>query len=317
MDRKAFKQRMQNLKSYRDNNPGKGYWDWKLQSFADGGEVPPTKQESIERIPYQGKLYKDAVGRQYTEQQYYDYLQNSTDEIDRFTGLPKVKGLKPVIDLEDAANFTPIGDAIAVKDTYDAIKNRDWFGAGLAALSVLPFIPSARKLKNAMPIPTVSRPFSKRIDELEAGYERVRNEYSQQLNDALESLIDNEDAFRKAANADKTSGTNYVKTYTDNLRNKANSPDKLPKPYILKAEPNKRAFVNGYDPETIKINNDYVYNNQKLESGLITHELGHSIDIKSGFDYVNKLADPKKFVDDDVLKRMYPTKANTVRNYLL
>ena len=146
MDRKAFKQRMQNLKSYRGNNPGKGYWDWKLQSFADGGEVPPI-------------------------------------------------------------------------------------------------IPSARKLKNAMPIPTVSRPFSKRIDELEAGYERVRNEYSQQLNDALESLIDNEDAFRKAANADKTSGTNYVKTYTDNLRNKANSPDKLPKPYILKAEPNKRAFV--------------------------------------------------------------------------
>lgn len=29
MDRQAFKQRMQNLKSYRENNPGKGYWDWK------------------------------------------------------------------------------------------------------------------------------------------------------------------------------------------------------------------------------------------------------------------------------------------------
>lgn len=25
MDRQAFKQRMQNLKSYRENNPGKGY----------------------------------------------------------------------------------------------------------------------------------------------------------------------------------------------------------------------------------------------------------------------------------------------------
>lgn len=39
MDRQAFKQRMQNLKSYRENNPGKGYWDWKVETFADGGEV--------------------------------------------------------------------------------------------------------------------------------------------------------------------------------------------------------------------------------------------------------------------------------------
>lgn len=29
MDREAFKQRMQSLKSYRENNPGKGYLDWK------------------------------------------------------------------------------------------------------------------------------------------------------------------------------------------------------------------------------------------------------------------------------------------------
>lgn len=39
MDRQAFKQRMQNLKSYRENNPGKGYWDWKVEAFADGGQT--------------------------------------------------------------------------------------------------------------------------------------------------------------------------------------------------------------------------------------------------------------------------------------
>ena len=33
MDRQAFKQRMRNLKSYRENNPGKGYWDWSEYSF--------------------------------------------------------------------------------------------------------------------------------------------------------------------------------------------------------------------------------------------------------------------------------------------
>lgn len=36
MGRNAFKQRMQALKSYRESNPGKGYWDWKVQSFEDG-----------------------------------------------------------------------------------------------------------------------------------------------------------------------------------------------------------------------------------------------------------------------------------------
>ena len=58
------------------------------------------------------------------------------------SGRPLEEGLKPVFSIEDAANMTPIGDAISVKDTYDAVKNRDWLGAGLAALTVLPFVPS-------------------------------------------------------------------------------------------------------------------------------------------------------------------------------
>ena len=37
MDKQAFKQRMQNLKYYRENNPGKDYWDWKVQAYQNGG----------------------------------------------------------------------------------------------------------------------------------------------------------------------------------------------------------------------------------------------------------------------------------------
>lgn len=47
MNRQAFKQRMQNLKSYRENNPGKGYWDWKVEAFADGGEVGDRERQYI------------------------------------------------------------------------------------------------------------------------------------------------------------------------------------------------------------------------------------------------------------------------------
>ena len=48
MDKQAFKQRMQNLKSYRENNPGKGCWDWKVEAFAEGGQTgDPEKERSI------------------------------------------------------------------------------------------------------------------------------------------------------------------------------------------------------------------------------------------------------------------------------
>ena len=56
MDRQAFKNRMQKLKSYRENNPGKGYWDWKVSAFVDGGEPTdhgvdkPIIPQRVERI---------------------------------------------------------------------------------------------------------------------------------------------------------------------------------------------------------------------------------------------------------------------------
>lgn len=128
MDRQAFKQRMQNLKSYRENNPGKGYWDWKAEAFAEGGQTGDPEKE---------RFYQ-ATGRS-------------------SSGRPLEEGLKPVFSLEDAANMTPIGDAISARDTYNAVKNRDWLSAGLAALTVLPFVPSGlRNVKAAARyIPTV------------------------------------------------------------------------------------------------------------------------------------------------------------------
>lgn len=136
MDKRAFKQRMQNLKSYRENNPGKGYWDWKVETFADGGEVGDPEKE---------RFYQ-ATGRS-------------------SSGRPLEEGLKPVFSLEDAANMTPIGDAISAKDAYDAVKNRDWLGAGLAAVTMIPFVPTTvrnfrKKYKGVTPkreIPTVNK----------------------------------------------------------------------------------------------------------------------------------------------------------------
>lgn len=60
-------------------------------------------------------------------------------------GRPKEQGLKPVIDLEDAANITPIGDALSARDVYNAVTEKDWTGAGLAAATMIPFVPMTVK----------------------------------------------------------------------------------------------------------------------------------------------------------------------------
>lgn len=143
MDRQAFKQRMQNLKSYRENNPGKGYWDWKVEAFADGGQTGDPEKE---------RFYQ-ATGRS-------------------SSGRPLEEGLKPVFSLEDAANMTPIGDAISAKDTYDAVKNRDWLGAGLAALTVIPFVPNAIKRATPSLIKTA-------LDKLPKGMDSVKKASNQ------------------------------------------------------------------------------------------------------------------------------------------
>lgn len=94
MDRQAFRNRMQQLKQYREQNPGKTYLDFK--KYAEGGEIPPSNKPIIpeEPQPYKGKLYKDRYGRKYTEDQmneYYDSMLEKYVDIDEYFQLPKPK----------------------------------------------------------------------------------------------------------------------------------------------------------------------------------------------------------------------------------
>lgn len=192
MDKQAFKQRMQNLKSYRENNPGKGYWDWKVEAFQEGGEVGNPDDDFTKAINI--KLGRTSDGR------------------------PKEQGLKPVIDLEDAANITPIGDALSARDVYNAVTERDWTGAGLAALGVLPFIPSGlRQLKpTARYIPSVSK--SREQDLLNVAFDNIKqkreylSDVANERNRVLESVNDYAHRVR-AEKADQMFGTNYSDTY--------------------------------------------------------------------------------------------------------
>lgn len=54
--------------------------------------------------------------------------------------------VRSVFDLYDAP---VIGDALSIYDATQALKNKDWLGAGLAALTVVPFIPTVSNYKKS------------------------------------------------------------------------------------------------------------------------------------------------------------------------
>lgn len=162
--------------------------DQKANRFAEGGQTGDPEKE---------RFYQ-ATGRS-------------------SSGRPLEEGLKPVFSLEDAANMTPIGDAIATKDAYNAVKNRDWLGAGLAALTVLPFVPSGlRNVKAAARyIPTVNRTEQSLINQALGNISKKRDYLSDIANSRNRVLEDiNTIPYRnRAEQADKIFGTNYSETY--------------------------------------------------------------------------------------------------------
>ncbi len=162
--------------------------DQKANRFAEGGQTGDPEKE---------RFYQ-ATGRS-------------------SSGRPLEEGLKPVFSLEDAANMTPIGDAISAKDAYDAVKNRDWLSAGLAALTVLPFVPSGlRNVKAAARyIPTVNRTEQSLINQALDNISKKRDYLSDIANSRNRVLEDiNTIPYRnRAEQADKIFGTNYSETY--------------------------------------------------------------------------------------------------------
>ena len=547
MDKQAFKQRMQNLKSYRENNPGKGYWDWKVQSFENGGEVTRKSLKDIrkestigDKLDYDvmlqnqntyqkefatnwykeraknpkyrsqlgnGKLDKvlsdidkatwknpteamkdNLISQGYTpteqniksqlqainakgtkgfavpsmysyygaprntwhegighmvgdnnpaildstpnisipsnDPQYSDYInqanekhaqtwdfrgknqtlkddagnyyidpnrQLSSDDIqemidkgavipdqwkditaqdisdltntfaynyaeggevgnpnDDFTkainiklgrtsdGRPKEQGLKPVIDLEDAANITPIGDALSARDVYNAVTEGDWTGAGLAAATMIPFVPMTvkqfrKKYKGITPkskqnynSKLMDKTVQSYIDNADSYKESRIKLYEEAIKDRnkeYDNWIENEDAFRRAANFDRKYGTNYVRTYSDELKRKYQNSNDITQIGIKPMDPDTYGSFDPAIPDYIFISNNQIVN-KKPRVGLINHELGHKIDRQAGvFGSDGKVVRPifnrDKFESSDRIKQMYPKTYNKIQNYLL
>lgn len=105
------------------------YFNNRYIKYANGGiidEAPPqnTSERPITNFDPKGDPYNPTYG--------YN---------------PGAGYVRSVFDLYDAP---VIGDALSIYDATQALKNKDWLGAGLAALTVVPFIPTVSNYKKSL-----------------------------------------------------------------------------------------------------------------------------------------------------------------------
>lgn len=270
------------------------------QYLAEGGEVGDPDDEFIQAV--NTKLGRTPDGR------------------------PKEQGLKPVIDLEDVANVTPIGNALSAKDAYNAARNNDWLGVGLAGLGVFPMISGGLK-KIAREIPTVTRTFERKVAEADRKAftrRRTLEEYYDQRNRTYE-LINTPEARRRAENIDKKYGTEYSKVYDELTKEYENidSYRTMPDPEFMR-HPDAYAMIDPSKSKQIKISDDLITKPEDMPPGLIRHEIGHYVDEKAypggvpNNAYLRQLGKPSKYRDFEEVKDLFkdPDKALDRYKYL-
>lgn len=239
-------------------------------------------------------------------------------------GRPLQQGLKPVFDLEDAANLTPVGDVLSAKEAYDAVKQNDWLGAGLAGLGFIPFIPKGVR-RIARQTPTVNRTFEQKVAEMEkrvGNRRKMMEEFYDQRNRTYE-LLNTPEARRRAADIDQKYGTEYNKVY-----------DELTKEYE-----DVTSYVNMVEPEFVKdpdafarikpaksgkkisLSEDNITKPEDFPTGLIRYEIGHYVDEMAypggvpNNAYLKQLGKPSKYRPFEEVKDIFRSPDKALQDY--
>lgn len=183
-------------------------------------------------------------------------------------GRPLQQGLKPVFDLEDAANLTPVGDAIAAKDMYNAAMDKDWTGLGLAAASMIPFVPSGmRKInKKFKQIPSVHKDTQQLLDakfqELDKLAQR-KADYGNEQYRIMERVMEDPSYMNRAREVKQKFGDDYSIPYADMFIAYNVDPDVLPNVQLmdeLKKAGSMRRTADGKFIYKRNPDNDYIPN---------------------------------------------------------
>ena len=202
-------------------------------------------------------------------------------------GVPIEQGLKPVFDLEDAANLTPAGDVLSAKDTYEAVRDKNWLGAGLAALGMVPIVPNiSRYVKHGKlkphAVPTVNPNKDqalidaqlKMLQELAEKKAKISNEQY----GVVERMMDDPAYLRRAEEVQKQFGDDYSMPYADAFISYNGDPASLPQ---VALSDDYRSFGN---MERLS-DGSFLYHRSRVidQPYNAEHEVGHFVDmLKAG-----------------------------------
>lgn len=208
-------------------------------------------------------------------------------------GRPKEQGLKPVIDLEDAVNVTPIGDVLSAKDAYNAARNNDWLGVGLATATMIPFVPRAiSTVRRSTPtVKNYRSSLSNALDKAVKLGEKERRMSARLNNETYETvqrLMDDPSYMRRAQQVKEKYGDDYTQIYADLIDAYNNSPELLPKAKRTAFEDNARARMATTTESTKRHMNggefpkmgeyEYQYDINGVPYGTTIHEMNHNAD---------------------------------------
>lgn len=236
------------------------------QYLAEGGEVGDPDDEFIQAV--NTKLGRTPDGR------------------------PKEQGLKPVIDLEDVANVTPIGDVLSAKDAYNAARNNDWLGVGLATATMIPFVPRAiSTVRRSTPtVKNYRNSLSNALDKAVKLGEKERRMSARLNNETYETvqrLMDDPSYMRRAQQVKEKYGDDYTQIYADLIDAYNNSPELLPKAKRTAFEDNARARMATTESTKRHIDGgefpkmgeyEYQYDINGVPYGTTIHEMNHNAD---------------------------------------
>lgn len=239
-------------------------------------------------------------------------------------GRPLQQGLKPVFDLEDAANLTPVGDVLSAKEAYDAVKQNDWLGAGLAGLGFIPFIPKGVR-RIARQTPTVNRTFEQKVAEMEkrvSNRRKMMEEFYDQRNRTYE-LLNTPEARRRAADIDQKYGTEYNKVY-DKLTNEyedITSYVNMVEPEFVKDPDAFARIKHAKSGKKISLSEDNITKPEDFPTGLIRHEIGHYVDEMAypggvpNNAYLRQLGKPSKYRPFEEVKDIFRSPDKALQDY--
>lgn len=149
--------------------------------------------------------------------------------------------ISPVLDIRTAADFTPIGNAIASKEIYDATSSGNYLDAGIigASLVVPPVL--AKPVKRY--IPTVTRSVEDKINAL-LNKDKIfkETEWNNTINRAIERIYD-KDVRDRAAQIKSKYGVDIQSQYDaiDDLY--TNNYESIPKAKIMSIDDGARAKI--------------------------------------------------------------------------